>query len=428
MHLLELVAMLGAAQGVLLLLLIGFRYRHRKNIPFALLLVAFAVRLGTIPSWRPEVLLQHPWILTIVGPLPLLFGFLVWWYVRELMLEHPHPPPLFALHLLPWLLETILLSLHIYPLSPEEYRVLVAELFTTPAPWWMTVRHIAKGVVGAVYAFAAARLAFSRSRAPVPAMRRHFARVVILMPFLAMVAFSVVALQPELTADSTAVAATRFSPFYLPALAMMAAIYAFALAVLIAPGVLADDPVSGNAGGGEFERGCEPEPLSFLPSLPARPEADDPVRGCPDDPPELLIPVEEITRMARLVEQRLVEEVFRDPELSLSDLAISIGVHPNRLSFVINHAFGENFCNVLHRYRLDWFVRRASEGALRERTILELAFEAGFSSKSTFNRVFKERFRCSPSQYTFTDRSGSVQVEGRKPASRRGESVPSGDD
>ena len=59
MHLLELVAALGAVQGLLLFVLIGFRYRSRYNIPLAFLLFAFAVRLGTIPAWTPEGLLAR---------------------------------------------------------------------------------------------------------------------------------------------------------------------------------------------------------------------------------------------------------------------------------------------------------------------------------------------------------------------------------
>ncbi len=50
---------MGAVQGLLLFVLIGFRYRSRYNIPLAFLLFAFAVRLGTIPAWTPEGLLAR---------------------------------------------------------------------------------------------------------------------------------------------------------------------------------------------------------------------------------------------------------------------------------------------------------------------------------------------------------------------------------
>ena len=84
MHLLEVLAALGAAQGVLLLVLIGLRYRYHKNVPLAILIVAVSLRLGTIPSWNAVTLLAHPWLLPLTTPLPFLFGFLVWWYAAEL--------------------------------------------------------------------------------------------------------------------------------------------------------------------------------------------------------------------------------------------------------------------------------------------------------------------------------------------------------
>ena len=56
-------------------------------------------------------------------------------------------------------------------------------------------------------------------------------------------------------------------------------------------------------------------------------------------------------------------------------------------------------------------MRRVSEGALAQQSILELAFEAGFSSKSTFNRVFKERVGVAPSDYVhLVDAQSEAQV------------------
>lgn len=102
----------------------------------------------------------------------------------------------------------------------------------------------------------------------------------------------------------------------------------------------------------------------------------------------------------------LEEGAYRDVDLSLARLAGSLGVHPNRLSAVINDAFGESFPSLVCRYRVEYFTRRVDEGALREQSILDLALEAGFPSKSTFNRVFKDHLGMSPSAYA-SDRRGT---------------------
>ena len=91
--------------------------------------------------------------------------------------------------------------------------------------------------------------------------------------------------------------------------------------------------------------------------------------------------------------------VFLDSRLSLRKLAKRIDIHPNRVSYVINHVYKQSFCSLVNDYRLQYFRERIEEGALNNHSILELALEAGFSSKSTFNRVFKETTGLSPSEY-----------------------------
>ena len=107
MHLLELLAALGAAQGFLLLVLIILRYRHHKSLPLALLLLAFSLRLGTIPSWNPQALIAHPWLFPATTPLPFLFGPLLWWAVRELARDTEARPRFLPLHFLPYAAETV---------------------------------------------------------------------------------------------------------------------------------------------------------------------------------------------------------------------------------------------------------------------------------------------------------------------------------
>ncbi|TVQ39224.1 MAG: AraC family transcriptional regulator [Spirochaetaceae bacterium] len=357
MDLLELLAMLGAAQGVLLLLLIVVRFRGRANLPLALLLLTFSIRLGTIPSWNPETLLRYRWLLPLAGPLPLLFGPLVWRYVRELVRPDSRRPRRAALHALPWALETALLAAFFLSLGPADYRLLIADLFNAPVPWWMPLRHLLKLVSGTAYAVVAGRMAFGADSASVAPQRRLWARVVVAAPLVSMLAFIAVAAQPAAAADN------GFSPFYLPAAAMMISVYALAMLVLIAPGVLA-------VGNGS-----------------AAPRASN---GLAQD---------EIRQIAARVEQHLAAGAFRDPELTLAGLAHRIEVHPNRLSAAVNRAFGENFSQLLHRRRLDCFLQQVAAGELERHTILRLALEAGFPSKSTFNRVFKQRFGTTPSEY-----------------------------
>jgi AraC-like DNA-binding protein len=104
-------------------------------------------------------------------------------------------------------------------------------------------------------------------------------------------------------------------------------------------------------------------------------------------------------RIAEKVSRLLDTEIYRDPEVSLESMAQRLKIHPNRLSRAINCVFRESFPSLIQRRRLRYFIEQADSGALETRTILNLAFDAGFSSKSTFNRVFKEETGVSPSRY-----------------------------
>lgn len=90
-------------------------------------------------------------------------------------------------------------------------------------------------------------------------------------------------------------------------------------------------------------------------------------------------------------------ELYLDGDLSLSRLASLTGVNKHHLSEVLNKHAGKNFYEFINDYRIAFVRERLA--AESERTILDIAFEAGFTSKSTFNAVFKQFTGQTPSQY-----------------------------
>lgn len=91
------------------------------------------------------------------------------------------------------------------------------------------------------------------------------------------------------------------------------------------------------------------------------------------------------------------EKPFTNPKLTLSDLADSIETTPNHLSQIINQFEGVNFHDFVNGYRIEEFIKRASDN--KEFSILAHAFDAGFNSKSSFNNVFKKHHGLAPSKY-----------------------------
>lgn len=97
-----------------------------------------------------------------------------------------------------------------------------------------------------------------------------------------------------------------------------------------------------------------------------------------------------------------VEEAFLNQEVSLRNLAKAIGTHPNKLSKIINQHFGKNFNDYINQYRLQKFKKLALSSENKHLTILGLAYDSGFNSKTVFNTFFKKELGVTPKQWLKT--------------------------
>ncbi len=99
------------------------------------------------------------------------------------------------------------------------------------------------------------------------------------------------------------------------------------------------------------------------------------------------------------VENLMTKElVYRENDLSLTELARLLAVNPRLLSRAINTRAKVNFHDYVNRYRVEEFQRRVASSG-RHQTLLDLAHDCGFASKATFNAVFKKQTGLTPSQF-----------------------------
>ncbi|MDR6372583.1 AraC-like DNA-binding protein [Chryseobacterium bernardetii] len=110
----------------------------------------------------------------------------------------------------------------------------------------------------------------------------------------------------------------------------------------------------------------------------------------------------------KLIYQMEKDSLYKDPELSLNHTAALLEVHPNILSQAINSIENKNFYDYINRQRIEEFKRLAVLPENRKYTILSLAFESGFNSKTSFNRNFKKYMNCSPRDFL---KSQSIENE-----------------
>jgi AraC-like DNA-binding protein len=100
------------------------------------------------------------------------------------------------------------------------------------------------------------------------------------------------------------------------------------------------------------------------------------------------------------VEQLMkVEREFENPDLTLSDVSQILDVNPKKMSQIINHGFKMNFNDFVNYYRTEAVIEKFKSGEHNLQNFLEIAFECGFNSKSTFNRAFKKQTLLTPKEY-----------------------------
>ena len=89
------------------------------------------------------------------------------------------------------------------------------------------------------------------------------------------------------------------------------------------------------------------------------------------------------------------QELFRKGRLSLIDVSEASGLSIKDVSSAINNGSTMNFSEYINKKRVEYFVNNASS----ESSILDLALESGFNSKSSFNTLFKTYRNQTPTQY-----------------------------
>ncbi|KAB7733300.1 helix-turn-helix domain-containing protein [Rudanella paleaurantiibacter] len=153
-----------------------------------------------------------------------------------------------------------------------------------------------------------------------------------------------------------------------------------------------------------FEAQPEPEPTGGI--LP------DPVVQRPLTPPiirqvqpeavkiALAAPAENLLPYREQLDALMAEKKpYINAGLTLNELAAMLHISPHLLSRVINESYGRNFFDFVNSHRIEEFKRRYDDAQNRHYTLLGLAFDVGFNSKTAFNRAFKKITNQTPRDY-----------------------------
>jgi AraC-like DNA-binding protein len=103
-----------------------------------------------------------------------------------------------------------------------------------------------------------------------------------------------------------------------------------------------------------------------------------------------------LERLIKFVEEN---KPYLDRDLSIQDLSEKTGIQRHHITQVLNEKHGKNFFTFINEYRVREVISRFGDPKNNNFTILAIAYDSGFNSKTTFNSIFKSQTGITPREY-----------------------------
>jgi AraC-like DNA-binding protein len=109
---------------------------------------------------------------------------------------------------------------------------------------------------------------------------------------------------------------------------------------------------------------------------------------------------EDASHYLRILEKYMRDEKpYLDPQLTLPKLADDLNIPSNYLSQIINENLKQNFFDYINKFRVEEVKSNMADSKFEHYSLLGIAYESGFNSKSAFNRIFKKSTGLTPSAF-----------------------------
>jgi len=115
---------------------------------------------------------------------------------------------------------------------------------------------------------------------------------------------------------------------------------------------------------------------------------------------QALLDSDEIKKYSKELEQIMIDyKLYLNPDLSLKDLASYLELPANYVSQLLNLGFQKNFSEYVNTFRVNEFKERVLLEENKDLTIMAVAYDSGFNSKTVFNTFFKKIEGITPNTY-----------------------------
>jgi len=103
--------------------------------------------------------------------------------------------------------------------------------------------------------------------------------------------------------------------------------------------------------------------------------------------------------LKKIIDYMETNKPYLDGGLTIHDLSVKTGISRHHITQVLNEKYKRNFFTFINEYRIKEVMERFSDPKFNHYTILAIAMDAGFNSKTTFNSFFKNQTGLTPSEY-----------------------------
>jgi AraC-like DNA-binding protein len=373
---LEASLLFGSVHSVVLAIMLGRRQRNRRaNFYLVALLGALSLLLFDGFLRARGVLVAHPHLIGVTAWVPFVLGPLVFLYVREMTAPDPTRIASPWRHFIVTAAYVVLLVATFFPRSASYKLDVAVERHT---PWFIATIEVALCAYGIAYAIAALVL-----------LRRHRENVKALYSNLRGVSLRWLFVLAALNAVVWIAALTAF------AIRITAVADASAASAIVPIGSTITVFVIGY-----FQLG-QAQIFVAQPAVDLAPPSDVAADALPLEPKPTyqrarLADVDANELEARIKRAMTEQRLYQRAGLTLAELADAVAATPHEVSQVLSTRLGRNFYTFINEHRIEHVKSGLKAG---DRPVLDLAFEAGFQSKSTFNSAFRKATGTTPREF-----------------------------
>jgi AraC-like DNA-binding protein len=385
----QLATLVGAFQGFLLAaVLAAHRTNRTANRLLATLVAAFTIYLIQEAYYKAGLVRTYPHLFGLSYPLPWTFGPLVYLYAVAASDRTWRFQARTAVHFLPVII-VVIICLPIYMMSGPRKIATFEQLAVGDVPTLIAVLNPSKYISGLSYS-AATVLYLRQHRRRIENTYSSTERVNLLWLIWLSAAGAAIWLMATVIDVAGVIPPslqTRSDDVVPLAIAFL--VYAIGYMGLRQPEIF------------RFDIGAPTSPVEAPVRLVETPApSPEPTEAQPERYERSgLRDTEADALKGALLALMTKERPYRDPDLTLPDLAGRLNTTPHKLSEVLNSEMSQTFYDFINSYRVDDVRRRLAKSESKNLNLLTLAMDAGFASKSTFNQVFKKQTGQTPSTY-----------------------------